>query len=147
MSQHNEGYLTSADGLRLYHQSWTPENTPIAAVMLIHGLGEHSGRYRHVAEALVEAGCAVYAIDHRGHGQSAGKRAYVKQYDEFMVDLVQFRAHVTALQPEVPLIVLGHSMGGNLAMGHVLDHQAGVAGLALSGAALKVGDDFSPMTI
>ena len=65
-------------------------------VLLFHGLGEHSGRYAHVAHALTEAGCAVHALDHRGHGKSEGKRVYVKTYDEFQRDLVQFRAMVTA---------------------------------------------------
>ncbi len=147
MAEHDEGHITSSDGLRLYHQSWSPDGDAVAAVMLIHGLGEHSGRYAHVADALVTTGCAVHALDLRGHGKSEGKRAYVKSYDELMADLVLFRAHIEAAHQDVPFVVLGHSMGGNLAMGHVLDHQAGVAGLALSGAALKVGDDFSPLTI
>lgn len=147
MSQHHEGTLTSFDGLSIYHQSWLPDGAPKGAVMLVHGLGEHSGRYGHVAARLNAAGYAVHALDHRGHGKSEGKRAFVKSYDEFMADLIQYRAHVEGRHPGVPFVVLGHSMGGNLAMGHVLDHQEGVAGLALSGAALKPGDDFSPTQI
>jgi alpha-beta hydrolase superfamily lysophospholipase len=145
--QHSEGSLTTSDGLRLFHQAWTPDGDPATAVMLIHGLAEHSGRYAHVAATLVEAGCAVHALDLRGHGRSQGKRSYVKSYDDFMGDLVVFRRHVESAHPGRPLIVLGHSMGGNLAVGHVLDHQDGVAGLALSGAALKIGDDFSAAQI
>ena len=145
--QHTEGYFTAADGTGIFRQSWLPDADPTGVVMLIHGLGEHSGRYGHVAEALVAAGHAVHALDHRGHGKSDGKRAYVKSYDEFMTDLEQFRAIIESEHPGRPLIVLGHSMGGNLAVGHVLDHLAGVAGLALSGAALKVGDDLSPTQI
>jgi len=117
-----------------------PDGDPRAVVLLFHGLGEHSGRYAHVAHALTEAGCAVHALDHRGHGKSEGKRVYVKTYDEFQRDLVQFRAMVTAQHPGVPLVVMGHSMGGNLAMGHVLDHEDGVRALVLSGPALKLGD-------
>lgn len=109
-------------------------------MLLFHGLGEHSGRYAHVAEALVQAGYAVHALDHRGHGKSEGKRVYVKRYDEFQRDLVQFRELVTAQHPGLPLVVMGHSMGGNLAMGHVLDHQEGVRALVLSGPALKLGE-------
>ena len=147
MSQHHEGTLTSFDGLSIYHQSWLPDGDPKGAIMLVHGLGEHSGRYRHVAARLNAAGYAVHALDHRGHGRSEGKRAFVKSYGEFMADLIQYRAHVEGRHPGMPFVVLGHSMGGNLAMGHVLDHQEGVAGLALSGAALKPGDDFSPTQI
>jgi lysophospholipase len=144
MSHHTEGTLTAFDGLTIFHQAWLPDGDPGAVVMLIHGLGEHSGRYAHVAEALTDAGIAVHALDHRGHGKSDGKRAFVKSYAEFMQDLVQFRSHIEAQHPELPLILLGHSMGGNLAVGHTLDHQAGIAGLALSGAALQVGSDLTP---
>ena len=144
MAQHTEGTLTAFDGITIFHQAWLPDSDPIAVVMLIHGLGEHSGRYAHVADALTDAGIAVHALDHRGHGKSDGKRTFVKSYDEFMKDLVQFRAHVEAQHPGLPLILLGHSMGGNLAVGHTLDHQAGITGLALSGAALQVGSDLSP---
>lgn len=144
MSQHTEGTLTSSDGLSIYHQAWLPDGDTRGVVMLVHGLGEHSGRYAHVAKALNDAGLAVHALDHRGHGRSDGKRTFVKSYDEFMTDLAQFRAHIEAQHPEVPLIVLGHSMGGNLAIGHALEHQDGIAGLALSGAALQVGSDLSP---
>lgn len=147
MPEHQEGTFTSFDGLSIFHRSWRPDAPPKGVVMLVHGLGEHSGRYVHVAGRLTAAGYAVHALDHRGHGRSDGKRAYVKSYDEFMADLIQFRAHIEREHPDVPFVVLGHSMGGNLAMGHVLDHQAGVAGLALSGAALKPGDDFSPLQI
>ena len=144
MSQHTEGRFTTSDGLSIYHQAWLPDGDPQAVVMLIHGLGEHSGRYAHVADTLTAAGYGVHALDHRGHGKSDGKRTFVKSYDEFMSDLVQFRALVEGEHPGVPLVVLDHSMGGNLAVGHTLDHQQGITGLALSGAALQVGSDLSP---
>jgi alpha-beta hydrolase superfamily lysophospholipase len=144
MSHHHEGFLTAHDDVSIYHQSWLPDGEPTAVVALIHGLGEHSGRYAHVAAALVDAGYAVHALDHRGHGKSDGKRAFVKHYDELMRDMAMFRAHVGAEHPDVPVVMLGHSMGGNLAVGHALEHQDGLAGLVLSGPALKVGDDLSP---
>lgn len=147
MSQHDEGTLTSFDGLTIYHQSWLPDDDPKGVVMLVHGLGEHSGRYGHVAGRLIAAGYAVHALDHRGHGKSDGKRVFVKSYDEFMADLIQFRGHIEAQHPGLPLVVFGHSMGGNLAVGHVLDHQDGVAGLALSGPALAISDALSPTQI
>lgn len=147
MAHHDEGFITTSDGRRLYHQSWHGDSEPKAVVMLLHGLGEHSGRYAHVAAALVEAGFAVEAIDHRGHGKSEGRRAYVRKYKWFMDDLMLFREHLGAKHPGAPLVVLGHSMGGNLALGHVLDHQAGVRALVLSGPAIKVGEDFSPMML
>ena len=124
--RHTESTFTSSDGLSIYHQAWLPDGDTRAVVLLFHGLAEHSGRYEHVALALVEAGYAVHALDHRGHGKSDGPRVYVKKYDEFQRDLLQFRRLVEAQHPGLPLVVLGHSMGGNLAVGHVLDHQDGV---------------------
>lgn len=142
--QRGEGSFTALDGLTIFHQWWHPDDDARGVVMLVHGLGEHSGRYDHVAEALAEARFAVHALDHRGHGRSGGKRTYVKSYDEFMHDLSQFREIVATDHADTPLFVLGHSMGGNLAMGHALREPDGIAGLALSGPALKVGDDLSP---
>lgn len=138
--QHVESNFTSSDGLTIYRQAWLPDGPPRGAVMLLHGLAEHSGRYSHVADALVGVGFAVHALDHRGHGRSAGRRVYVKSYDEFQSDLLQFRRLIEAEHPQLPLVVLGHSMGGNLALGHVLDHQDGVQALVLSGPALTLGN-------
>jgi acylglycerol lipase len=98
-----------------------------------------------VASALVERGYAVHALDHRGHGRSEGKRVFVKSYDELQRDLLQFRRLVEQQHAGLPLVVLGHSMGGNLAIGHVLDHQAGVRALVVSAAALATTDDVTPM--
>ena len=144
---HGTATFVTSDGLTLWRQWWLPEGRPRAVVMLLHGLGEHSGRYAHVAAALVGAGYAVHAVDHRGHGRSEGRRAYVRRYGDFMSDVAAFRGLVEGDHPGVPLVVLGHSMGGNLAVGHVLDHQAGVAGLALSGPALAPGGSLKPAVI
>lgn len=145
--RHTEGTFRAFDGETIYHQAWLPEGELRAAVLLVHGLGEHSGRYDHVARTLVDAGFAVHALDHRGHGKSSGKRAFVEHYDEFLRDLHRFRTIVASEHPGRPLVVLGHSMGGNLAMSYVLGNQDGIAALVLSGPALQVGDDFSPVQL
>jgi acylglycerol lipase len=147
MPAQSEGSLKTSDGIKLFRQSWLPDGEARANVMLIHGLGEHSSRYGHVAAALNKSGYAVHTFDLRGHGQSTGKRAYVKSYAEFMDDLMLVRTNIEGRHPDEPFVVLGHSMGGNLALGHVLDHQTGVTGLALSAPALRVGDDLSPLKI
>src|SRR5690606_5365987 len=110
--EHTEGTFRAFDGETIFHQAWLPDGTPRAVVLLVHGLGEHSGRYAHVASALVTAGCAVYALDHRGHGRSTGRRAFVRSYDEFLRDLHQFRGLIGREHPGAPLVLLGHSMGG-----------------------------------
>jgi alpha-beta hydrolase superfamily lysophospholipase len=144
---HDEGTFTTSDGLTIYHQAWLPDGDAKADVLLLHGLAEHSGRYAHLAQALTDGGYAVYALDHRGHGKSEGKRTYVKKYDDYQRDILQFRRLVEQQHPGLPLFVLGHSMGGNLALGHVLDHQAGVRGIALSAPALAPGSSLSPAKI
>jgi len=146
--QHTEGTFPAFDGTSIHHQAWLPDaGDARAVIVLVHGLGEHSGRYGHVAQALVDAGHAVHALDHRGHGKSSGKRAFVKHYDEFLRDLHQFRRMVAAEHPGAPLVLLGHSMGGNIALGYTLAHQDGIAAPVLSGPALEVGDDFSPLRL
>ena len=144
---HSEGNFVTPDAVTIYHQAWLPDGDPKAMVILLHGLAEHSGRYTNVAKALTDAGYAVHALDHRGHGRSDGKRTYVKSYAEYQRDILQFRRLVELRHPDLPLFVLGHSMGGNLALGHVLDHQAGVRGMALSAPALAPGTSLSPTKI
>lgn len=145
--RHTEDTFRAFDGETLHHQAWLPDTPPKAVIVLVHGLGEHAGRYQHVAEALVDAGYAVRAYDHRGHGRSTGKRAFVKHYDELLRDLHQFRRAVEGEHPGTPLVLLGHSMGGNIVMGYALGNQDGIAALVLSGPALQVGDDFSPLQL
>lgn len=145
--QHATGTFRAFDGQTIHHRSWRPDGDLRGAIVLVHGLGEHAGRYEHVAAALVAAGYGVFALDHRGHGRSTGKRAFVKSYDEFMRDLTQFRRMVEAEHPDTPLVMLGHSMGGNIVMGHVLGNQEGLAGIVLSGPALQVGGDISPVQL
>ncbi|VAW30870.1 Lysophospholipase; Monoglyceride lipase, partial [hydrothermal vent metagenome] len=71
--KHEEGTFKSADGLDLYYQSWLPDGDAKATIVIVHGMGEHGGRYPHVVNALVPKGYAIYAADHRGHGRSPGK--------------------------------------------------------------------------
>ena len=87
MSRHSESRLTGVGGTRIYWQWWLPEIEPRAAVVIVHGAGEHSGRYPHVAARLVADGYAVYALDHRGHGRSEGARALIDRMDNAVADL------------------------------------------------------------
>ena len=144
---HSEGIFVTPDGLTIYHQAWLPDSDRKAVIVLLHGLAEHSARYAHVARRLTDAGYAVHALDHRGHGRSDGKRTFVKTYAQYQSDILQFRQLVEQQHAGLPLFVLGHSMGGNLALGHVLDHQAGVRGLALSAPALAPGSSLSASKI
>jgi alpha-beta hydrolase superfamily lysophospholipase len=134
--QRVEGRLPGAGGVELFWQGWLPADAPRGVVLVCHGLGEHSGRYGHVVDALVPAGWAVYGLDHRGHGRSGGRRAHVRRYADWLTDLDGFRRAVGARHPGLPVFLLGHSMGGQIALAYALDHQSDLTGLVLSAPAL-----------
>jgi len=131
-----EGRFTGASGGESYWQAWLPDE-PKAVVLLAHGVSEHSGRYVHVAKRLNDAGYAVYAIDHHGHGRSAGTKGNVGRMSWVVEDLHTLRKQVGEKHPGLPLFVLGHSLGGLIALDYVTTKgQAGLSGLVLSGAAV-----------
>ena len=136
MTQHRSGEMEGSKGLTLYWQVWLPEATPKAVVILVHGLAEHSGRYGHVADHLVAHGYAVYALDHRGHGRSQGRRAQVGRMDYVVDDLHRFAAQVRLDQPGKAFFLLGHSLGGAVAVAYALKYQDELKGLVLSGPAV-----------
>ena len=113
-------------------------------VVISHGVSEHSARYAHVGERLAAAGYAAYALDHRGHGRSQGKRVMVDA-DETVADLRAFIDLAAARTPGKPVYLLGHSMGAAIAIACAVRHQDALAGLMLSGA-LADPDAASPVT-
>lgn len=130
-----EGRLGGARGVELFWQGVVPDE-PAGVLLVCHGLGEHSGRYRTVEDTLVPDGWAVYGLDHRGHGRSGGRRAHLDDYADWLADFDAFRRLVTARHPGLPIFLLGHSMGGQIALAYALDHGAGLSGLVLSAPAL-----------
>lgn len=131
-----EGRLAGVRGVQLRWQGVLPPEEPRGVVLLSHGLGEHGGRYGHVEDALVPEGWAVYALDHRGHGRSGGRRAHLDHYSDWLADFDAFRHLVVSRHGGAPLFVLGHSMGGQIALSYALEHGAGLAGIVLSSPAL-----------
>lgn len=131
-----EGRLVGARDVELHWQGWLPAATATGVVLLCHGLGEHAGRYGTVADTLTPDGWAVYGVDHRGHGLSGGRRCHLEDYADWLADFDGFRRLVVARHPGVPLFVLGHSMGGQIALAYALDHQDDLHGLVLSAPAL-----------
>jgi alpha-beta hydrolase superfamily lysophospholipase len=131
-TQHTEGTFAGAEGAEIYWQAWLPEGEPRAIVVIAHGASEHGGRYRYVVERLVPEGYAVYAIDHRGHGRSAGKRAQIDRMRYVLADLDHLIHDVRTAHPGRKVFLLGHSMGGCVAIAYALAYQQGLDGLALS---------------
>jgi len=124
--------------LNLHTQTWLPDGEARAVVLIVHGTGEHIGRYEHVASHFVEDGYAVYGLDFRGHGKSDGLRAYYDNFDDPLRDLKQYLDQIKAEQPDKKIFLYGHSMGSLLALVFALDHQRELDGLILSGSTLEV---------
>lgn len=140
--KHTEGWLdlrhTSARGTsRLFRQSWLPDEPARAAILLVHGLGEHSGRYETLAAHCTARGFAVHAMDHYGHGRSEGLPGHVERFSVYLDGLRALRNDVRAQGADVPLFLLGHSMGGLIAAAFLGEDQASFRGCVLSGPALR----------
>lgn len=134
------GYLD----LPICYRKW-PVAGAKGAVVIVHGLSEHSGRYRHVAEALNARKLSVFALDNRGHGRTGGQRCHVDAYDDYVRDLERFFS--TVVEPElkgIPVALFGHSNGGLIAARFVLANPSRVRALALSGPLLKLIKEVPP---
>ena len=128
---------TTPEGLRLHQQTWLGD-APKAAIILLHGYAEHSGRYAHVAERFTTAGYDIYAFDLRGHGRSDGKpRVYVRNIDEHTGDVERFLTSVRERTGGLPLFLLGHSMGGAISARFLVGDDHGLAGAILSAPAVR----------
>ena len=125
-------------GSGLFYRSWPAADQASAVVLISHGLGEHSGRYEHVAAAFNAAGFHVFALDHLGHGQSPGKRAFVSRFSELTDGVAELRAHIAHEYPSMPVYLVGHSLGGLIAASTVLGAAQDYAGLLMTGPALGV---------
>lgn len=132
--------VPAPDGVQTFVYRWLPQSHAAAAVQVIHGLAEHAGRYRRLAQALTSAGYAVYASDLRGHGRTAGSPEAFGFFGErdgwrkCLDDLWQVKQTIAAENPAAPIILLGHSMGATLARQFMAEHGDVLAGAVLSGS-------------
>ncbi|WP_160725154.1 alpha/beta hydrolase [Bacillus sp. USDA818B3_A] len=124
-----EGTFNGGDGTDLFFRVIEPVTAPKAAVIVVHGHGDHSGGLQNLSERLVNKEYIVYAFDLRGHGRSSGKRGYIRSWDEFRDDLHKFRKLVSLDQPGVPIYIVGHSIGGLITLEYALDYSGGISGI------------------
>lgn len=139
--------IETADGLNLRARWWPAGDDPRGVVAVIHGAAEHIGRYDAFAGALNRRGFAVTGFDMRGHGRSDGRRLFVRSFDRLVDDAARLLARITEIYPGRPLFLFGHSTGGTVATLLALTHPVQLESLILSGPLLKVGENFSPLTI
>ncbi|MEM0996010.1 MAG: lysophospholipase [Bacteroidota bacterium] len=139
MSATKSGW-TAQDGTKIYGQYWAPEGPVKAAVCQVHGLGEHSGRYAHVAEMLNQNGMALFGYDHRGHGRSDGKRGFIPDYNCLLEEVDTALEKIRALFPDVPVFLYGHSWGGNVVANYLVRRQPDVQGAIITGPWLTLTD-------
>jgi alpha-beta hydrolase superfamily lysophospholipase len=131
-------------GVRIVYDVWTPDTPPRAVVVLSHGLGEYARRYDHVAQRFGEAGLVTYALDHRGHGRSGGKRMLVRDITEYTGDFDTLVGIAKREHPALKCIVLGHSMGGGIVFAYGVERPDNYDLMVLSGPAVAAQDLVHP---
>ncbi len=131
----------SKDGIKFYVLGWEPVAKPKAVVCLVHGHGEHVGRYAHVGEAFTKAGYVLVGFDERGHGKTTGSRGHTPSYDALMNDISDFLLQMETRYPKLPRFLYGHSMGGNEVINYVLRRKPSFAGVIATDPWLKLAFD------
>lgn len=132
-------------GVRIVYDVWTPDDPARAVVVLAHGLGEHARRYDHVAQRLGAAGMVTYALDHRGHGRSGGKRVLVRDISEFTADLDTLVGIAAREHPGLKCIVFGHSMGGGIVFAYGVERPDNYNLMVLSAPVVAAQDLMHPL--
>ncbi|MHB0874648.1 MAG: alpha/beta hydrolase [Anaerolineae bacterium] len=130
---------SAADGTRIVARTWQPPGAVSGIACLVHGLGEHGGRYGYVAARLCEAGLAVLAADLRGHGRSGGRRGHATGDDVLLEDVEDVIDHARARFGARPLFLYGHSLGGNIVINHLLRRRPAIAGVVVTSPLLLPG--------
>jgi alpha-beta hydrolase superfamily lysophospholipase len=133
---HFEVTRDTNDGQVLYFQGWESEKPAKAVICLVHGLGEHSGRYAHVADVLNQAGYNLIGMDLRGHGKTVGKRGDLPAYDTLGVDLTMLLSETARRYPALPRILYGHSLGGTFVLYYCLRFKTRLPGVVVTAPGL-----------
>ena len=145
--QHTEGKFTGRNNFNLYWQAWLPDGVPVAVLVVVHGIAEHSGRYSNLVNYFVPKGYAIYSFDLRGHGKSEGIRSYVERFSYYLDDLKIFYNIVREENKKAKAFMVGHSMGSTITIAYAIEHQSELNGLIVSGTTLKAGASINQATI
>ncbi len=147
MPRSEEGFFSGRDNTRLFWQSLLPDGDPVAFVGVVHGYGDHSGRYTRFMHHLVDQGLGVLAFDYRGHGRADGKRGYCERWGDYLSDLEVFWARLRGMASGKPVFLFAHSHGGLMALHWVVSGVQGLKGLMLSAPYLALALDPPKMKI
>ena len=142
-----ERTFDGVSGVRIVYDTWTPDSDPRAVVVLSHGLGEYARRYDHVAARFEKAGLVTYALDHRGHGRSDGKRMLVRDISEYTGDFATLVGIARREHPGLRCIVLGHSMGGGIVFAYGVERPDDYDLMVLSAPAVAAQELVSPIMV
>jgi alpha-beta hydrolase superfamily lysophospholipase len=129
-------FWQSSDNLKLFGQEWTPDGKLKAVVCLVHGMGEHAGRYQHVAQKFTDNSYALAAMDLRGHGKSEGLQGHTPSYDIMMDDIQHLVNEAQKRHPGIPTFIYGHSMGGSLVLYYCLTRKPQLTGAIVTAPGL-----------
>jgi alpha-beta hydrolase superfamily lysophospholipase len=132
-----ESNWTSSDRVMFYVRGWEPDEKPEAAIGLVHGLGEHTGRYEHVAKVLTDAGYAMVGFDLRGHGRTGGARGHFPSLDAVLQDIHRLFQTISEKYPNLPQFLYGHSLGGLLSLSYAIQYGSKLGGAIITGAGLR----------
>jgi acylglycerol lipase len=132
-----EGGLLGQKGLNMYYRGWLPDEKTKGVIIVVHGIAEYSGRYAGIGQYLAVKGYAVFAMDHRHHGQSEGIKGRIDKFSYFVEDLKSFYEHIMADNPNKKVFILGHSMGAAISLALAVNMGIQPAGLIISGAPLR----------
>ena len=124
-----ETTFRAPDGIELFRRSWQPPGVTRGVLLNVHGLGDHSGLYPSLTDHFVARGWALHALDLRGNGRSPGARGHIRHWSVYRADLAGFLDVVRAEEPNRPLFLLGHSLGGLLVLDFALAHPEGLRGV------------------
>jgi acylglycerol lipase len=144
---HEEGFFRGARNAHTYYQCWLPSGETRATLVVAHGLAEHGGRYMNLVNTFVPLGYAVYAIDHFGHGKSEGPRTYVERFEDYTDTLRVFTRMIAEWQRDLPMILLGHSMGGLIGAIYLIQGQHPLTAAVLSGPLVQMHGNVSPILV
>lgn len=145
---HTTGSFCGAGGIELFYQAWLPGDEPtIASIGIVHGMGDHSGRFERLVQPLTDAGIAVHGFDLRGFGRSPGRKGHIAAWREYREDARAFVQMIMAQTPGVPVFLLGYSLGAAIVMDSVMRDPTGLRGAIFIGAPLEPAGVASEMQI